>query len=131
MILSSRGTYAVKEAYLHGQQGRFQTTGDLMRQEWKQLWHIRVQHRLKLLIWKIATNAMPIGRDGHLYLLCGETGETSEQLFLACPVSSSLWIAEPWPMSSAHFVGQSIQSWLKFLLHPPNLPISAQVSGGR
>lgn len=61
-LLSSKGTYSVKEAYLYDQKGRMVDTGVLTSPEWTKIWRLKIQHRLKLLVWKVAANALPIRR---------------------------------------------------------------------
>lgn len=53
-LLSFKGVYSVWEAYLFDQKLCLVHSGELLSHEWKQLWRLKVQHRLKLLLWKVA-----------------------------------------------------------------------------
>lgn len=61
-VHNPNGTLTVKSAYLHDQRERLVDSGVLLPNEWKKLWKLKVQYRLKLLLRKIAANALPLVR---------------------------------------------------------------------
>lgn len=98
----------------------------LNQQEWKQIWRLRVQHRLKLLLWKIAAQALPLCSlhfsTTMVCPLCGCAGETLEHLILECSINLGLWYLGPWPLLTTPFHGTPIHTWFKFILNSSNLP---------
>lgn len=130
-----QGMLTVKFAYLFDQRARFSDTGDLSFTEWKRIWQLKMQHRLRLLCWKLAANAHPLrGRMGHPSQphdletmgcpLCLAYEETREHLFLGCQFSITLWRTGPWPSDTTEFATQPFHIWLKFLLDPGSLPVN-------
>lgn len=96
-----------------------------------------MQHRLKLLIWKVAAHALPLqyqvgssvqanGVSWGNCPLCLSHSETPEHLFLGCSYSAILWQNGPWPLNSYHFTSHPISYWLKFLLDLNNILGSAK-----
>lgn len=87
-ILDPKGTLTVKTAYSYIVQSRGAPIGWLSPAEWKILWKLKIQHRLKLMLWKVLAHALPlrgkIGRwvdDGRetrwLCPMCGNAEESN------------------------------------------------------
>lgn len=129
-VLSNKGSFFVKDAYLRDQHHRFVNTGDVSQQEWRLIWKLKVQRRLKLLFWKVVAKALPVGNNSSLAFklcpLCNCAGETLKHLFLECSVSSGLWRIGPWPLDTEAFRDLPIHAWIKFLLNRTNLPGEVQ-----
>ncbi|KAB1207370.1 hypothetical protein CJ030_MR7G017447 [Morella rubra] len=133
-IHSPSGSYPVKDAYLYCQKQKHHGTGDLTAAEWRKIWKLKVEHRLKLLLWKLAAEALPLhGRihqeifDHELPLascpLCYLSVETREHLFLGCSLSRILWRQGPWPFLAEQFLSQPFHFWLKTILNESHLPL--------
>lgn len=59
-VHNPQGTLTVKSAYLFDQKHRFVAVGGLDAVEWKRIWRIKAQHRLKLFFWKLVAEALPL-----------------------------------------------------------------------
>ncbi|KAB1227842.1 hypothetical protein CJ030_MR1G001676 [Morella rubra] len=116
-IHSPSGSYIDKDAYLYCQKQKHHGTGDLTAAEWRKIWKLKVQDRLKLLLWKLAAEALPLRGRIHLEIfdheltlsscpLCHFWVETREHLFLGCSFSRILWRLGPWPFLAEQFVSQ-------------------------
>lgn len=73
---------------------------------WKRLWSLNIHERLKLLLWKLAWDILPIrdkvaerlegsGEEGTLYGLCNCVVETSQHIPLDCLFARILWHHSP------------------------------------
>lgn len=101
------------------------------------MWKLKLQHRLKLLLWKVAANALPLRHTHREVFIHAATGsplcpfcqiaaETPQQLFLECQFSTILWRNGPWAFHSDFFVDQPIQKGISYMLDSKNLPRSAK-----
>lgn len=55
-----KGSFSVKGAVMKAQERRRPVRSFLDEQDWKTLWRLPLQDRLKLLLWKIAAEALPV-----------------------------------------------------------------------
>lgn len=108
-IYNSKGTLTAKSAYECIHNSRAAVSSPLTREQWRKIWKLKLQHRLKLMLWKVTSEALPLrGKmrlwrddpDGGLCPLCRGFSETASHLFLACQWSVMLWRTGPWPVST-------------------------------
>lgn len=98
---SGSGIFTIKSAYLEDQRNRFKAISPV----WTKLWNSKIHHRLKFLLWRIASNCMPTadkpyfrgGDNGGLCPLCFTEVETSLHLFISCPAARSIWFNSLYP----------------------------------
>lgn len=126
-LLIARGLFSVKDSYLYDQKARMEITSGLTPQEWKKIRRLKIQLRLKMMIWKVSANALPIRSatrtsNGILCPFCQESEEAPEQLFLGCPISLAVWRQGPWHLNFRAFGTLPIQQWICFILKPCNFP---------
>ena len=87
--------------------------------DWQTLWGLKMQARLKHLLWKIAWNILPcranIGRfviseDDNAWVcpFCNGPLETLNHIFLECDLARILWRTSPWPLLIFSFVARPI-----------------------
>lgn len=107
--------------------------------EWRKLWALKIQHRLKLMMWKVAADALPlcskvchfvtnIGEAAMACPLCSQAEEIAHYLFLGCHFSRILWRGGPWAFDPAAFSQEPISHWMKFILKPSNMPANDKAS---
>ncbi|KAB1226989.1 hypothetical protein CJ030_MR1G014989 [Morella rubra] len=101
----------------------------MSEQDWKLLWQVKMQDRLKLILWKIAAEALPLratifarmgatdNLDTILCPLCSNQAETALHLFQHCPVSRILWRNSAWPLDIANIPTSSPADLIKKLLN--------------
>ena len=92
----SKGEFAVKLAYkvtnLHSSQS------PLIDQLWRRLWKIKVHERIKMLLWRIASNTISVkeilaqrmGLENQVCELCHEATKSSYHLFCHCLVARAI-----------------------------------------
>lgn len=96
------GSFSVKGAVLSAQSMRRSSQFFLEERDWSKLWKLQLQDRLKLLLWKVAAEAMPVrvpefrrheDNDApHLQCpCCGQYPETTVHLFHDCTMARLLW----------------------------------------
>lgn len=101
-LLDPKGTFSVKTAYCLDWHSRWSHERGSQDMDWRKLWKLKLQHRLRLLLWKVATNALLLhgnlaraisgSRPIHdTCSLCLEAFETLHHLFLGCAVSKLCW----------------------------------------
>lgn len=86
-------------------QDRVTSTGALAKEDWQILWQLKIQHWLKLVLWKVIVKALSIrgklrfgqvGDEGAgLCPLFGGAEELVVHLFLDCPRAKFLWRQGP------------------------------------
>jgi hypothetical protein len=96
---------------------------------WISLWGLKIQARLKHLLWKVAWDILPtrakIGRfvvsedpDAWLCPFCKGPLETLTHIFLECDLARILWRSSPWPISFLGYSTRSISVWVVDILSP-------------
>lgn len=98
----SKGRFSVKTAYhYHADQAhRFNIQSPLSKKEWNILWNAKLQDRLKLLVWRIAWEALPVRSRVSAFMrqtddyatlcpLCQGEMERMVHIFLSCPLIGS------------------------------------------
>lgn len=124
------GVFTVKSASLLDPHPRFQPLTPCFSPplNWKKLWALKIQARLKLLLWKLASSALPVHATLHflatrvdenffLCLLCNQEPESVEHLFLRCCFAQTLWRSARWPLDARNLHHLSIAEWISTLLN--------------
>ncbi|XP_027121672.1 uncharacterized protein [Coffea arabica] len=113
-IYGTDGNYSVKSGYkllvncaevsLNGNNTEGSTSWeDQTQKTWKDLWRLKVKHKLKVFLWKCLNDALPV-KDliyGRLKVgdpicnRCGEDRETIEHMLLNCRESKMIWKLAP------------------------------------
>ena len=104
----------------------FQTHPLLQAKNWKQLWKIKANARLKNLLWKISWNILPtctvFNNRFPLPLLdcylCNNAPKYLEHLFLQCDCVAQIWLMAPWPINLSSLSNISILDQVKIILNP-------------
>jgi hypothetical protein len=129
---SPSGQFSVKSAHEIIIQNTSLRPAPLNHADWDSLWSLKLQHRLKHLLWKISWNALPtlsnIGRFvSNVPLIswncpmCKGPSETIEHLMLDCPIAKIIWRNSKWPLDISVFRNQPISAWVKAILYPHQL----------
>jgi hypothetical protein len=127
-IPSSSGTFSVKSAR---EVSLLPSTriSPLSLADWKALWSIKIQARLKHLLWKIAWDILPSRANIGRYVVsevvnawgcpfCGGPLETLSHIFLECVLAKVLWSSSPWPLNTNLFSSGPIFEWIMAVIHP-------------
>ena len=77
---------------------------------WKLLWKLNLNDRLKLFLWKISWDTVhsksrlnlvfPIPQADLVYLLCNVEEDSHSHLFFRCFFARISWRLSPWPLDS-------------------------------
>ncbi|KAB1209243.1 Receptor-like serine/threonine-protein kinase ALE2 [Morella rubra] len=91
----------MKSAYYSDQDARFQPPDGSPVLAWEKLWKAKSQPKLKLLLWKFASRALPVHPNfslfGHVteeffvWPLCNSEVETEEHLAFQCLFVKIIW----------------------------------------
>jgi hypothetical protein len=103
-------------------------TSSFSPEVWFMLWGLKLQARLKHLLWKIAWDILPsrtnIGRfvssvdlDSWVCPFCKGPQETLSHLFLECDLARLLWWNSPWPLITSSFVVRPIADWIAVIVN--------------
>jgi len=96
---------------------------------WHKLWDLRLQARLKHLLWKIAWNMLPTRANIGGFVIftidgawncpfCKGPLETLSHIFLECNLAIFLWNSSPWSNCYAGFSNRPISDWVLAILFP-------------
>jgi hypothetical protein len=125
---SPSGTFSVKSAHelsaIPG--GR---TSPLAEVAWLSLWGLKIQARLKHLLWKIAWNILPsrdnisrfvvqVAEGAWVCLFCKGPLESLCHIFLECSLATFLWRNSPWPSIINGFSNKPIVDWILAIIYP-------------
>ena len=72
--------------------------------QWQKIWKIKAHDRIKMLLWRIGSNALPtknnlalrIGTSDPSCVLCGSEPESAIHLFFHCQVARAIWFGCSW-----------------------------------
>jgi len=92
--------------------------------DWNCLWSLKLQHRLKHLLWKIVWNSLPvrdnIGKFSHSFdqelwfcPICQGPPESLHHIFLECSFARIIWRNLKLPCDTTAFQDQSMASLIK------------------
>ena len=116
----------MKSAYKAIRSSNTQTHPLLQAKDWKQLWKIKANARLKNLLWKISWNILPTCTvlNNRFPLpsldcyLCNNAPKSLKHLFLQCDLVAQIWLMAPWPINLSNLSNISILGWVKIILYP-------------
>jgi hypothetical protein len=128
-IPSPTGRFSVKSAYEMINPLSSSTISPLCPSDWKLLWSLKIQFRLKHFLWKLAWNILPIRPNIFRFLyqqdpdmlccpLCQLSVESLQHIFLSCPLSRIMWQNSLWPLHTVSFSYMPFVDWIKALLRP-------------
>jgi hypothetical protein len=128
------GIFTVKSAYRLGlskqlqQQDRGASSArpDGARPAWRTIWKCPVPPKVKILVWKICSNAIATQQSmlrRHMTThgtctICGMEEEDTFHVFMRCPHARQLWLAmkEVWPLPEDSKLKHTGTEWLLSLL---------------
>ena len=125
-VPNAKGEFTSKSAYNIANPHPNQSS--LSDKMWKNIWKIRVPERVKMLLWRIATNAIPVKEvlgqrvelDNQECILCQDGQETISHLFFHCPVARAIWFSACWGLRAHNHNIRSNTDIIKLILNPPN-----------
>jgi hypothetical protein len=126
---NASGLFSVGSAYDLAAKNIDATSGPLSTSDWNGLWSLKMQHRHKHLLWRIAWNVLPVrvnlfkfmphvSRDEWICPICNGPQETIQHIFLDCIVAKAIWRSSPWALDTSVFAGMPISEWIKALINP-------------
>ncbi|GLT60899.1 hypothetical protein SLA2020_336400 [Shorea laevis] len=100
--------------------------------DWKMLWSLKIQHRLKLFLWKFIWNILPtrtnifkfsntVSTEELACPFCDGPAETLNRLFLDCGFARAVWRSSQWPINTYVFACLPVQEWAKAVINPCSL----------
>ncbi|XP_074290245.1 uncharacterized protein LOC141616975 [Silene latifolia] len=134
--LTKDGCYSVKSGYgllFDDYMTRKSTRNDRVRisdrgREFcrKNLWHLPVPSTWKILVWRILTNTLPVGKEFQkrnlaISVTCGMCGveeenlETVEHIFRDCSLSARVWAGSILGIRVENAWRINITDWIKYL----------------
>ena len=124
-IKDPKGQFSTKSAYNTCQETSISHSQDPL---WKKLWKLKVYDRVKMLLWRIASNVLPtkdnlakkLGITDTDCPLCNEANETVTHLFFECLVARLIWFGSCWSIRSDTFKVANCVDIVKLVLDPPN-----------
>ncbi|XP_059454885.1 uncharacterized protein LOC132185077 [Corylus avellana] len=116
----------VADLIIPGEQGR---PSPLHSEAWLLLWGLKLQARLKHLLWKVAWDILPsrakisrfvVSDDPAAWVcpFCKGPLETLSHLFLESNLPIALWSSSPWQISTSRFAIRPISVWISAILSP-------------
>ena len=91
-----------------------------------QVWKSRLHEKLKMHLWRIATNVLPtkdvISQFANVEVgcpLCNLFDESPLHIFALCPIAKSLWFHSQWGVRTDSLGLASIHDLINFLFSPP------------
>jgi hypothetical protein len=101
----------------------------LPHEAWHKLWSLKLQARLKHLLWKIAWDILPsrgnigcfvasVDVDAWVCPFCKGPQKTLCHIFLECDLARILWRTSSWPLIISGFATRPISDWVLAILYP-------------
>ena len=123
------GKFSVKLAYLSDQTSRFSNSGPLTAFEWKKLWSMKFNERLKYHLWKIAWDVLPTRAFLGYRIVdldtscpcCHHPQESVVHILFECPFAIIVWQHTSIPINLSSIPPKSAFEWVKSILYPINL----------
>jgi hypothetical protein len=124
---STNGLFTTKSAHkLISSQKTQHSISPLPTANWKILWKLNLNDRLKLFLWKIAWHIVPSkSRLNSVFLipqidlvcpLCNVEEDSLPHLFFKCFFARISWRLSPWPLNSLKWSGLSLADWIQGIL---------------
>ena len=100
-IKDPKKQFSTKSAYRLSQEHRVVNSTNI---QWLKLWKMKLQERVKILIWRIGNDILPtkgnlatrLGQNDTSYPLCYEEIENNPRLFFYCTVAKAVWFGCNW-----------------------------------
>jgi hypothetical protein len=124
-IKDPKGQFSIKTTYNTCQETSISHSQDPL---WKKLWKLKLYDRVKMLLWRIASNVLPtkdnlakkLGITDTDCPLCNEANEIVTHLFFECPVARLIWFGSCWSIRSDTFQVANCVDIVKLVFDPPN-----------
>ena len=124
-VLDSKGAFSVKSAYKANQDP---PCGSSILQ-WKEIWKIKAHDRIKMLLWRIRSNVLPIKNNLAIRIgtfdpncvFCGKEPETASHIFFHCQVARAIWFDCSWGIRTDKMNIASNEDILKVVLNMDEL----------
>jgi hypothetical protein len=128
-VPSPNGVFSVSSAHEVVALDSSSRSSPFSPEDWISLWGLKLQHRLKHLLWKITWDMLPVranvGRfipsvdpDAWICPFCKGPEETVQHIFLGCSFARILWRNIQWPIDTSSFSILPITHWIKVLIKP-------------
>ncbi|GLT53776.1 hypothetical protein SLA2020_270260 [Shorea laevis] len=99
---NSSGLFSVTSAYDIAADLASLPSGPLSSIDWKCLWKLKLQHRLKHLLWKVAWNILPTrmnifkfkssaSLEDKVCPICNGPSESTQHIFFECILAKAIW----------------------------------------
>ena len=119
-----RGEFSVKSAYQISSQQV--TSNNLSEALWKKLWKIDALERVRMLLWRIASNALPrkdnlsqrMHIDNPTCVLRGNAPKSTCHLFILCLVTWAIWFTSCWGLRADELNIVDCLDMVKLILDP-------------
>jgi hypothetical protein len=126
---SPSGRFSVKSAHEVANPLPPSHYSPLFPSDWKLLWGLKIQYRLKHFLWKLSWNILPLRPNIFRFSLqqdpdmlccpiCQGSAESLQHIFLSCPFARILWRNSRWPLDTLAFSSLPFVSWIKAILSP-------------
>jgi hypothetical protein len=135
---SSSGVFSTKSAHHLITSERIVPISPLPSATWKALWKLKLNHRLRLLLWKMGWNILPTKSRISCCIpsapidiscsLCSFSTDSLLHLFFSCLIARVVWRNSLWPLDSLALRIDSLSDWLFIILHPKTIGIPASES---
>ena len=123
------GQLSVKSAHEVVSLNSHNRTSPLSPEIWNCLWGLKLQHRMKHLLWNISWNLLPVRANIARFIhsedqaawvcpFCKDAQETISHVFLDCSFARSLWNSLSWPLISESLCNLPISEWISAILYP-------------
>lgn len=97
--LYTNGQYNVKMGYQMWHNFSIGTATVTQANGWSKIWHLDVPHKVRIFLWRICRNSMPIWKRLSskivslpiIYSMCNSDIEHSLQIFFKCPFVNMCW----------------------------------------
>ena len=95
---------------------------------WAKLWNLRALEKVKMLLWRIGSNALPptkenliqrIGSIDPTCVLCNQENETGPHMFFKCPIARAIWYLGCWGFRSEDHHLHRCEDIIKIIPNPP------------
>jgi hypothetical protein len=121
---AANGLFSTKSAHrLISSQRSNPPNSPLTASNWKLLWKLNLNDRLRLFLWKIAWDIVPsnsrlntifsIPKANLVCPLCKVEEDSLSHLFFNCFFARISWRLSPWPLDSLKWSALSLPDWIK------------------
>jgi len=136
---SSTGVFSTQLADRFFTSQRTPVVSTLHQSSWKLLWKFKLNHRLRIFLWKMVWNILPTKErfssaicsqsiSDSTCSLCSFSTDSLVHLFLSCSIARVVWRNSLWPLDIIALRISSMADWLHIILHPHTIGIPASDS---